>query len=111
MMPGEPPQEEEPCKELLRRFEQEHFAEAKHDIEEITAVTVIVLLYVVCVLFSVAVDLATAIESLPALGMVGYHKREAVMSVARKIAVPPVIKRKSLCLSSISRTTVTAARM
>lgn len=82
---SEPPQEADPCRELLKRFEQEHFAEAKHDIEEIIMVVMIVALYLFCILLSVTVDLATAIESLPALGMVSYHKRAAVRSVAQKI--------------------------
>ncbi len=82
---SEPPQENEPCKELLKRFEMEHLEAAEHDLGEIVTVMVIAALYVFCILLSVSVDLATAIESIPVLGMASFHKREAVKTVARKI--------------------------
>jgi hypothetical protein len=78
-------QEEDPCKELLKRFETERLTATEHDISEVVTVLSIVVLYVLCVVLSVAVDLATAIEAVPAIGMVTYHKRDAVKTVARKI--------------------------
>lgn len=83
-----------PCEELLKRSEVTHVSELERDIGEIVTVALIVVLYVVCILLSVTVDLATTIESLPVLGMIGFHRREAVKAVVRKVPVPPPARRK-----------------
>jgi hypothetical protein len=87
----EPAREDDPCKELLKRFEMGRFGEmVEQDMSEIVTVMAIVVLYVVCVALSVAVDLTTAIETLPTLTMISFHKREAVKTLAAR--VPPAVR-------------------
>jgi hypothetical protein len=83
-MDGDKP---DPCEELLSRFQTAHAEEVERDVGEVITIVMIISMYAICVVLSVAVDLATALETLPALGMVSYHKREAIKTAARKVPV------------------------